>query len=231
MTRFSSRVFPVVVALLASGAITANAQTCRGMPRGGGIAFTLGNVYLGSTYGVSASKGIIALGFNSLSSETDVTAWDGNVRFTVPLRVSKLQACPSLGLEYENQTVPLLDGRELSAQHASAAAGVGLSYEQELSRGISIAPFLAIDYRFNAIVYSIDVEDEEDELSGDTLSYVNLTYGGLVQYKSFYAALAVDRSTGDEGGLYRSRLYLGFSFGGNRSSRSTATPRSPTRSR
>ncbi len=208
-----SRIPALVFALIAGTSASAQAQTCRGMPRAGGVAFALGQVYLGSTYGFAASKGILALGFNSLNSDTDVSGWDANFRLTVPMG-SSIQICPSLGIDYTNLTSPIPDGRELTTRDATGAAGIGISIDREVRAGISVAPFVAVDYHFNAMVFSLDNEDEEDDLSGDTLSYLNIQYGGVVRFKTFYAGLTVDRSAGDEKGLYRSRLFLGLAFGG-----------------
>lgn len=225
----SSRVVPMVaLLLLATTAVKAEAQACRATPRGGGIAFVKGDVYLGSTYGVAASKGAVAVGFNSLNSDTDVRAWDANIRFTLAMG-ARFQFCPSLGLEYMNQSYAVSDGSELTGRQATAAAGIAFRYEQEVSRGISVAPFIGIDYHFTGVVFSLNTPDaSEDELSGDTLSFVNLQYGGVVQYKSFYAGFAADRSLDSERkGLYRTRLLLGLAFGGgNRSSRAAPVPRS-----
>lgn len=226
---FSLRVARIVaLALLTGTPVISGAQTCRGMPHGGGIAFTYGSVYLGSTMGVAASKGVLSLGFNSLSSDADVSAWDANVRFTVPMG-GRLQVCPSLGLEYMNQVVTLASNDEITARHASAAGGIGLGYTLDVAQGISVSPFVGADFKFNGIVYSMDTETDEDELSGDTLSFLNLQYGGVVQYKSFYAGFAADRSTHESGGLYRTRLFLGFAFGGgSKSSRSAPVPQPRT---
>lgn len=204
----------VTLGLLVCTQRTAEAQSCRGMPRGGGLAFAMGDQFLGSSYGVAASKGPIAVGFNTLSSESEISAWDANVRFTLAMGASRLQFCPSLGIDYQNQSVPVFDGSELTVRHATAGAGVGVSYQFDATRGISITPFLAGDYHFSGIMFSLSDEDAEDELSGDTLSFVNLQYGGVVQYKTFFAAFVADRSLANDGGLYRTRLMLGISLGG-----------------
>lgn len=229
---FGSRVLSLVAfALLGATARTAEAQICRGMPSGGGVAFALGSQYLGPSYGVAFSKGAIAAGYNSLSSDTDVSGWDANIRFSAAMGGSSFKVCPSLGIDYATEGRPIADGSEFTARIATAAAGLAFGYEQRVGQGVSVVPFVGVDYHFKALVYSLSTEDsDEDELSGDTLSYVNIQYGGLVQYKSFYAGFAADRSTHESGGLYRTRLLLGFAFGGgSKSARQSPAPRTPVR--
>ena len=225
---FGSRVLPAVTLfLLATTSVDAGAQTCRGMPRGGGIAFVRGDVYLGPTYGVALSKGFVGAGFNSLSGDDGNKAWDANLRFTLPLGASKFQVCPSLGLEYMNATSEFSDGSQLKAHTATAAAGVGLGFEQEVYKGISLIPFLGVDFHFTAVGFSLDAPDDtENSLSGDTLSHVNIQYGGLAKYQSFYVGFSADRFSDTEGSHpYRARLFLGFAFGGgSKSSRSASIP-------
>ena len=229
MTGFlDSRVLPAVALLLiATTAVHAGAQTCRGMPRGGGIGFVAGNEYLGSTYGVALSKGVVAAGFNSLSGNDRVTSWDANLRFTLA-KGGALQWCPSIGFEFRNDKMGVSDGSELTARIGTAAAGLGLGYEREAYKGISLIPFLGVDYQFTAIVFSLDTPDgAEGELSGDTLSHFSIQYGGLAKYKSFYAGFSADRFL--ESGTkrpYRARWILGFAFGGgSKSSRAAPVPR------
>lgn len=228
MTSFlGSRVLPAVTLFLLA-ATSLDAQTCRGMPRGGGIALVRGDVYLGPTYGVAVSKGIFGAGFNSLSGEAGNTAWDANLRFTLALGSSKFQVCPSLGLEYMNGTSEFSDGSELTSRTATAAAGVGFGFEQEVYKGISLIPFLGVDYHFTAIAFSIDAPDGSDNsLSGDTLSHVNIQYGGLATYQSFYVGFSADRFSDTKGSRpYRARLFLGYAFGGaSKSSRAATLPR------
>jgi hypothetical protein len=229
---FGWRVLPAVALfLVAATAVDAGAQTCRGMPRGGGIALVRGDVYLGPTYGVALSKGIFGVGFNSLSGEAGNTAWDANLRFTLARGIGKFQVCPSLGLEYMNATSEFSDGSELTSRTGTAAAGVGLGFEQEVYNGISLIPFLALDYQFTAIAFSLDAPDDgESSLSGDTLSHVNIQYGGLAKYQSFYVGFSADRFSDTEGSRpYRARLFVGFAFGGaSRSTRAAPLPRPPS---
>ena len=233
MTSFlGSRVLPAVTLfLLAATSIDAGAQTCRGMPRGGGIAYVRGEQFLGSTNGVAISKGAIGGGFNSLSASAGTSAWDANLRFTLAMGKSKFQWCPSLGIEYLNQSFDVSDGSKLTARNGTVAAGIGFGFEQDVYKGISLIPFLGVDYHFTAIVFSLDAPDDgEDELSGDTLSHLNIQYGGLVKYKSFFAGFSADRFSDTEGSRpYRARLLLGFAFGGGaRSSRADPIPRPPS---
>jgi len=227
-----SRVFSAVTLfLLAATSVDAGAQTCRGMPRGGGIAVVRGDVYLGSTYGVTLSKGIFGAGFNSLSGEAGNTAWDANLRFTLARGIGQFQVCPSLGLEYMNATSEFSDGSKLTSRTGTAAAGVGLGFEQEVYKGISLIPFLGVDYHFTAIAFSLDAPDDgESSLSGDTLSHVNIQYGGLAKYQSFFLGFSADRFSDTKGSRpYRARLFLGFAFGGgNKSSRAAPLPRNPS---
>ncbi|NUQ11756.1 MAG: hypothetical protein HUU26_05405 [Gemmatimonadaceae bacterium] len=225
----ASRVLPVLTLFtLALVATEAQAQTCRGMPRGGGIAFVRGERFGGTTNGVALSKGAFALGFNSLGETQDVTAWDANLRFTLAMG-GKFQVCPALGFDYMNEDWDMGGGMSLKSRIGTAQAGVGFGYEHEFMDGLSVMPFLAVDYQFTAIVFSLDTPDSgEDELSGDTLSHFNVRYGGLVRYKSFFVGIAADRYSDTEGSRpHAARFYGGFAFGagGGSSARKAPVPR------
>lgn len=221
MKRFiSSRSLQLTaLSILAVTTTTAQAQTCRGAPRGGGIAFVSGKGYPGTTVGASLSKGVIGLGFNSLSETDGVSGWDANFRLTLPFGASRFQFCPSLGIDYKNEDVQLANDLNLTARIATAAAGIGFGYEQEVFKGVSLIPFAGVDYHFTAIVFTLDDETEDDALSGDTLSHFNIRYGALVQYKMIYAGISADRYSDTEGSRpYAARYVLGFAFGGGSSS-------------
>lgn len=205
--------FAATFLVLATTAVDAGAQTCRGMPRGGGIAYARGLSFTGYTNGVALSKGVLGLGFNSLSETVGVSGWDANLRFTLPLGTSKFQICPGLGLEYKNDDMVLND-QDVKTRTATAAAGVSFGSEWDVAKGVSLIPFIGIDYNFNAIVFSVETDGEE-ELSGDTLSKVNINYGGLAKYKSFYVGFTADRYSDAKGvNPRRARWLFGLAFGG-----------------
>ena len=88
-------------------------------------------------------------------------------------------------------------------------------FEQEVYNGVSLIPFLGVDYDFTAFVFTLDTPDaSEDELSGDTLSHVNIQYGFIAQYKTFYAGMSADRYSDTKGiNQYQARWVVGVSFG------------------
>jgi hypothetical protein len=226
MTCFrGSRVLPALTLIVLSAtAIEAGAQTCRGMPRGGGIAYVRGDQFTGSTNGIALSKGFFGLGFNSLSENMGISGWDANLRLTMAFG-SKLQICPALGLEFAQDEIESLS--KVTSRTGTASAGIHLGFEQEVTKGLSVIPFIGVDYQFTAIAYSLEVEGDDDEISGDTLSHANLTAGALARYKSFFAGLTLDRDLDEDGGIpYRTRLLIGFAFGaGGRSSYVAPLPR------
>lgn len=235
MTRFpDSRVLSAIALLLvATTAIEARAQTCRGMPRGGGVGFVVGDQLLGSSYGVALSKGAVGVGFNSLTGNDRISSWDANLRFTLA-KGGALQWCPSIGFEYRNDDITVSDGSTLTARIGTAAAGLAFGYEREVYKGVSVIPFAGVDYQFTAIVFSLDTPDgEEGELSGDTLSHVSIRYGAIAKYRNFYGGFAGDRYLeSDIDRPYRVRWILGFAFSGSsRSSRVASVPTPGVRER
>lgn len=221
----SRTLLATALCLLAAAATVTEAQTCRGAPRGGGIAFVSGQGYPGNTVGASLSKGVIGIGFNSLSENDGVSGWDANLRFTFAFG-NRFQFCPSLGVDYKNEDVRMASDLNLTARTATAAAGVGFGYEQPVFQGLSLIPFIGLDYHFTGIVFTIDDETDEDELSGDTLSHVNIRYGALVQYKMLYAGFSADRFSDTKGPRpYAARVVVGFAFGsGGKSARKSPVP-------
>jgi hypothetical protein len=176
---------------------------------------------VGSSLGATLSKGPIAVGFNSFSGNDDITTWDANLRLTMAMG-GKLQWCPSIGFDFRSSDLDISDGSKLTARTGTAAAGLSLGYEQEVSKGVSVVPFIGVDFQFSAVVFSLDTPDsEEGELSGDTLSTVNLLYGALATYKSFFAGVAMNRFADAGGRPYRARWILGYAFGGSSSSSRT----------
>jgi hypothetical protein len=170
---------------------------------------------------------VIGAGFNSLSETNGLSGWDANLRINIPLG-GRLQICPGLGFEFKTEEFAVENIGDLTTRTGSASAGLGFGFEQQVFKGVSLIPFAAVDYQFSAIVYSLDTPDNsEDELSGDTLSHFNITYGGLVKYKALYAGVSAERYSDTEGSRpYRARLLVGFAFGGgSRSSRESSMAR------
>ena len=219
--------------VLAATPVEAGAQTCRGMPRRGGIAFVHSSTYGGPQNGVAVSlaggRTAIGGGFRSQSEDLGVSAWGADLRFSVLLGAGNLQICPGLGLDYTNEDWDIGDGLALTTRIASAQAGVGLGYEREVYEDLTVAPFLGLDYQFTAWVFTLDSpETTDDELSGDTLSHFNIRYGVLAQYKFVYAGVSADRYSDTKGSSpYLGRWIVGVSFGGgNRATRQAPVSRS-----
>ena len=238
MTCFhGSRVLPAVTLfILAASAVDANAQTCRGYFRGdaskgGGIAFVSGATYGASLIGVALSKGAFGVGFNSQSASSDVTAWDANLRFNVAMG-GRFQVCPGLEFDYKNEDWDMGGGMALKSRIGTVQGGIGFGFEQEVYKGLTLIPFLSVDYQFTAIVFTLDTPDNsEDELSGDTLRHFNIRYGGLARYKLFFAGISGDRYSDQKGNRpHSARLFAGFAFGGGsggggKSARQAPVPR------
>ncbi|HEX9563327.1 MAG TPA: hypothetical protein VF981_05120 [Gemmatimonadaceae bacterium] len=231
----SSRVLQAATLLVfLTTAANAGAQTCRGTPRGGGLAFVRGQSFVGSTNGVAAAVagGRFAIDgdYRSLTADAEgVSGFDASVRFSLLLGGNNLLVCPSLGFVYNSEDWEFGDGGSLTTRTGSARAGLGLGYQREVYKGLSLIPFISADYDFTAIVFTLDpAEEGDEELSGDTLSRVNVQYGILAQYKFFYAGISADRYSDTKGDRpLLARWMVGITFGGSRSSQRRASVAAP----
>ena len=194
------------------------AQICAGTPRGGGIAFEYGTSAVGHTQGLSASLGggrhSFGAAYRHRTLEEDATGNEARIRYSLGFGAGPLQICPGLGLGFIRDTWNAQNDVTLHTSALSGRAGVGIGLEQAVYKGFAVIPFAVVHYEFTAIKFDLDAPaGTETDISGDTLSGVDIEYGLLARYKFVYGGIAAQRNTERSGNRpYLARWIVGFTF-------------------
>lgn len=231
MTRISlTRAAQAAAILTMVFATTVEAQSCRGLSRSGGIAYMRGQSLSGVSNGVAASLagGRFAVdgSYGSLTADADdISGMDASLRFSMLFGGSNFKFCPSLGFLYNSDEWQIDATTNLTQRTVSGRLGVGFGYEWEAYPGLSLVPFASVDYDFSGFVFTLDADDGEDELSGDTLSRASIQYGVAAQYRMVFLSYAAERYSDTKGTRpHLGRLLVGVSLGGWNSSSSRRSP-------
>jgi len=174
---------------------------------------------MGNTQGISAAldRGRFAVGMSlrARELESDAKGQEAALRFSLGFTVSRVQICPGIGLGFARDEWES-PGVTLTANAFTGRAGVGIGMEQPLYGEFSAIPFIVAQYEFTAIVYDLDDASGGDpEITGDTLSRVDIEYGLMARYKFVYAGIAAQRNSDRTGSRpYMARWIIGFAFGG-----------------
>ena len=225
--------FIAITAVSMSVPLVAHAQApCHGTPRGTTVAYEYGKLSAGNTQGLAATFGGVRFGARLRDIDDDVTGQEFDLRFSVPIGTSKFQVCPLLGLGYQSDEWDFDVNSSLTSQMLTLKAGAAFGAEFPVAAGFSAMPFIQIAYQFSAIKFDIEAPNSEPEVTGDTLSLVDIEYGLVGRYRNFFAGVAANRDTDSDGiRPYYARWILGFSFSGGSSSKAQRNPRSNERRR
>ncbi len=220
-------IYGIGLTMVAAAPGIASGQACHGTPRGTSIAYEYGKLNVGNTQGLAATFGGITLGGRLRDINEDVSGYEADLRFSLVLGTSRFQVCPLIGLGFQRDDWDFDVDSKLTTNMLTAKAGVAIGTEIPVSRGFTAIPFLQVAYQFSAIHFDLEIPNSEPEVTGDTVSVVDIGYGLVGRYKNFFAGVAANRDTDTEGiRPYQARWILGFSFsGGNKSSPAPASRR------
>ncbi len=196
------------------------AQACFGTPSRTNVAYEYGVLSFGQSNGVSAvlGGGRTSLGLAVRTGEIDDSdIQGGDLRFSIKLPAGKVQICPALGVGYRSLTSDPSPNFSINAKTLSLRAGGGVGFEQEVFAGISLIPFVAARYEFSLTYINVDAAnaDPDDEISGDTLSGVDIEYGLTAVWKMLYVGIAAQRNQDSGDRPYFARYVIGFTLGNN----------------
>jgi hypothetical protein len=214
--RTLARVVPLALVLLAR---VVHAQACHGTPSGRSAAYEYAKMTVGSSQGVAGtlagSHAALGAGFATRSVD-DMTGQQGSLRFSLRLPIGKLELCPGIGLIYQHDTWSPRTQVSVTAHNVSARAGAGLGFEQEITHGFSVTPFLVAQYEFALSIYQMDLSGSDSattQLTGDTLSRAQLEYGLIARYRFLYGGVAAHRSSESKGSRPdMARWIIGIAF-------------------
>jgi len=210
----------------------AGAQACHGTPRGTTLAYEYGKLNVGNTQGLAATFGAVKLGARLRNIDDELSGKEADLRFSIPIGTARFQVCPLLGLGFQRDEWDFdLDSR-LTTNMLTLKAGAAFGTEIQVAAGISAMPFVQVAYQFSAIHFDLEMPNSEPEVTGDTLSFVDIEYGLVGRYRNFFAGVAANRDTDSEGiHPYQARYIFGFSFSGGSSSKAQVDPRRSGRQR
>lgn len=226
--RFLARRLCAVTAVALAVPVVAGAQAvCHGTPRGTTVALEYGKLNEGNTTGLAATFGGLRLGARLRDIDDDLSGQEFDLRFSVPIGISRFQLCPLLGVGYQRDEWDFDANSTLTSQMVTLKAGAAIGAEFPVAAGFSAIPFLQLAYQFSAIKFDIEAPDSEPEVTGDTLSFVDVEYGLIGRYRNFFAGVAANWDTDSDGFRpYQARWILGFSFSGGSSASRAPVPRS-----
>jgi hypothetical protein len=213
------RCLPLLVLLL--GAAVAperalHAQTCYGTPRRGGLAFEYGDIPFGNTVGVGgalAGKHVaFGAGYRHLDLGSATSGNGGLARLALVLG-SRVQVCPGLSLDYEQQRWESRRSGTMTSRQLTGRAGVGIGGEVPVYRGLAVIPFVVGQYAYTAVAYDLDVPNADAQITGDTTSRGDLEYGALARFRFLYGGATASHFA-QKGQPYRTRFVIGVTFAG-----------------
>ena len=217
----------IALAFLATAVpVMARAQTCHGTPRGTTLAYEYGKLNVGNTQGLAATFGAVRLGARLRDIDEDLSGQEFDLRFSIPIGAARFQICPLFGLGYQQDDWDFDVDSKLTSRMLTAKAGAAVGTEIPIAAGFSATPFLQVAYQFSAIKFDIEMPNSEPEVTGDTLSFVDVEYGLVGRYRNFFGGVMANWNTdSDELRPYQARFIFGFAFSGAGGSRSQANPR------
>jgi hypothetical protein len=208
----------VVSVLVLSPSRRITAQACHGTPSGGSVGYEYGKMSVGQSQGLSGTLAgeHVALGAGvALRDLGALTGQQASLRFSLILPVLAVRICPGLGLLYQHDTWDQGDA-SLTVHNLSLRGGAGLGLDRHVYAGFSVNPFVVTQYEFNIVALDFSPPSADSvQLTGDTLSRVQIEYGLIGRYRFLYGGIAAHR-TSDQKGIrpYMARYILGVSFSG-----------------
>lgn len=205
------------VGLVGLGSFSARAlgQGCHGTPHGGGIAYEHGGLSIGKFDGgsiaVAGNHAAIGGSYRYRNVGPALNGHEGATRLSLILGISRLQLCPTVGLDYQRNTWTLDASTSIISNRLAGRGGMNAALEIPLGKSFLIAPFGGAHYEFAVT----DFEPQgtgDNNVTGDTLSHVDIEYGAIVRFKSLFAGVVTNRYT-DFSRPYMGRVLIGFAFG------------------
>jgi hypothetical protein len=160
----------------------------------------------------------VALGVGAAMRDLgELTGQQAALRFSVVLPLLAIRICPGVGLLYQHDTWDQSDA-SVTVHNVSLRAGAGLGFEQHVFAGLSVNPFVVGQYDFTLTALDFEpsgADSSNVQLTGDTLSRVQIEYGVIGRYRFLFGGIAAHR-TSDQKGIrpYMARYILGVSFSG-----------------
>lgn len=203
---------------------TSEGQLCHGLPAKS-IAFEYGRLAVGTSQGALATLGGLELAARLRDISSTYSGHEGSLRYSVRIGSSRVQFCPSVGATYQRDTWDVSVGSSFTINALTLRGGGGIGFMQPVFRGVAVNPFVGVHYQFKATHFDAEgTPDENFEVSGDTLSEVEIEYGMMAHYRSFYGGVVAHRFAKYKGlAPYMARWIVGFSFSGSRRPASSAS--------
>jgi hypothetical protein len=194
------------------------AQACHGTPSGASAAYEYGKMSVGQSQGLNGTLAGQRFAVGAGATMRDLGALTGqqaSLRFSLVLPILAVRLCPGLGVIYQHDTWDRSDAT-LTVHNLSARAGAGLGFEQHLFAGLSVNPFVVTQYDFTLTAFDFAPSGSDStnvQLTGDTLSRVQIEYGVIGRYKFLYGGIAAHR-LGEQKGVrpYMARYIVGIAF-------------------
>ena len=215
MRRNRIRVALVVLCALATEQL--NAQTCHGTARAGGIALEHGALSIGTSEGASlafaGNRAAVGAAYRYRNVQSDLTGHEGAMRFSLLFGGSRLLVCPTVGLDYQRDRWSVNESQSVVSNRVAGRGGLNAAYDFVIGESLRISPFAGAQYEFAIIDFESDGGAGEANVTGDTLSHVEIEYGLVARYRAVFAGMIADRYS-DLKRPHLARLVLGLAFGG-----------------
>jgi hypothetical protein len=214
---YSSAIRACIVGVLGLGSLPfrANGQGCHGTPHGGGLAFEHGGLSIGKFDGgsvtVAGNHAAIGGTYRYRNVGSNFNGHEGATRLSLILGISRLQLCPTLGLDYQRNTWTLDASTSIISNRLAGRGGINAGLEIPLGKSFLITPFGGAQYEFTITDFETPAGGETN-ITGDTLSHVDIEYGAIVRFKSAFVGVVTNRYN-DFDRPYMSRILIGFAFG------------------
>jgi hypothetical protein len=174
---------------------------------------TMGHTQGGSAV-LDAGRVAIGVGLRTRDLESDATGQEYLFRLSLKFGAARVQICPGFGVGFARDEWSTPTGLTLTSNALTARAGAGIGFEQEVHKGLSAIPFVVVQYAFTATAFDLDDGIGGDaEITGDTLSRVDIEYGLMARYRFLYGGIAAQRNSERSGNHpYMARWIIGFAF-------------------
>jgi hypothetical protein len=192
----------------------ADAQSCLGTPRRGGVSYVNGAHAFGTSHGGAAvftpGREAFGVGAHVTDNGANESGYGGTFRFSF-VRGTPVQVCPTLAVGFEQREWKPNPTTLLTSNEFSGRAGVAAGYDYTLAKDLGIAPFVAVEYvhritALNLRQRGFDVEDSNLDRGG-----AEVTYGVMVRYWRVFAGASAVHSF-EAGPPTARRVFAGFSF-------------------
>ena len=218
------------VVLLAAAPI-AYAQPCFGTPQRGGVAFEHSSASFSVANGVSAAYAGSHFSVGAVAQARDrgaqISAQEGGLRLALQFPAGPVKLCPALRFGFSNESWTPRPGTKLNTKRGTAGGGIGVGIEQPVVGGFSLIPYATIHYDFNVYYLGLSTPSGGNEVSGDSLSLVDIEYGIAGRYKFFYAGFAGQRNSDSKSKRpYQTRIMVGLTLSGGTKPRASRPAKS-----